>query len=257
MRHGLSNQRLPAARRAIQQHPLRWTQRKIPIQLRVSKRQLNSVMNLLNLRIQTTNIVVGHIRHLLQYQTSNFSLGDNLERVTRAGVDKQRVPRPWRLSLLQQRSGKLHHMFLAARIHYQRAGIRQHLRQRGQLPRGFKTTHLHHLRALPNAHPRAGNQRGAIHTRRDHQPHASIRGKHLGAGPAWIDVQQHPIRAWWGGQRLQLLVQYCELVAGSLQRLGKLRIPRPQLTVSATQYLQISSIHIRRCHSVQPPPRGA
>ena len=92
--HRLGDQCLTAAGRAVQQHALGRAQRVLPVQLLVQERQLNGVADLLDLPDQTTDVLVGDVRHLFQHQVFDLGLGDAFEGVAGLGVDQQRVARP-------------------------------------------------------------------------------------------------------------------------------------------------------------------
>ena len=91
VRDRLGDQRLAAARRAVQQHTLGRPQRVLAVELLVQERQLDGVADLLDLPAQPADVVVADVGHLFENEILDLGLGDALERVSRLRVDEQRV----------------------------------------------------------------------------------------------------------------------------------------------------------------------
>ena len=118
MGHSLGNQRLPAARRAIKQNTLRRLKIKLAIQVRMSEGQLNSVMNHLNLVMQTPNVLIRHLGDLFQNKIFDVGLRNGFEGVARPIINEHLIPRADVLlrPQLVERCGNLEDAQIAHRI---------------------------------------------------------------------------------------------------------------------------------------------
>ena len=74
IRHGFGNQRFPAARRAIQQHPFRSAELVFGEQVGMQERQLDRIPHLLQFFLKPADMVIVDIRHFLQHQFLRFRL---------------------------------------------------------------------------------------------------------------------------------------------------------------------------------------
>ena len=91
--HGLGDQRLAAAGRAVQQHALRRLQAVLLEQLGVQERQLHGVADLLDLLGQPADVLVGDVGDLLEDGLFDLLPGEPLQRVGGPGVEQHRVGR--------------------------------------------------------------------------------------------------------------------------------------------------------------------
>ena len=91
---GLGDQGLAAARRAVQQDALGRLEPVFAVQVRVQERQFDGVADLLDLRPQAADVLVGDVRDLFEDQVLHLGARDLLQRVAGAGVDGQCVARP-------------------------------------------------------------------------------------------------------------------------------------------------------------------
>ena len=87
----LGDQRLAAARRAVEQHALGRSQRVFAIELLVQERQLDGVPDEFDLPAQSADVAVGDIRDLLQHEVLHLCFGNALEGIAGLGVDQQGV----------------------------------------------------------------------------------------------------------------------------------------------------------------------
>ena len=131
VRHGLGDQRLAAAGRAVEQHALGRPQLVLAEQVGVQERQFDGVADLFDLPGQAADVLVGDVRHLLQHEVLDLGLRHPLVGVAGLGVDQQGVARLERG--VQQRRGELHHPLLVGVPDDQRAIAAEHLAQRADL----------------------------------------------------------------------------------------------------------------------------
>src|ERR1022692_3149010 len=88
----LGDQRLAAAGRPVQQDALRRPELVLLEQVGVQVGQLDGVPDLLDLRSEPANLLVGDIRHFLQDQLFDLGLGNPLVYVPGSRLQQQRVP---------------------------------------------------------------------------------------------------------------------------------------------------------------------
>ncbi|MFN8156541.1 MAG: hypothetical protein U0R68_03940 [Candidatus Nanopelagicales bacterium] len=91
VRDGLGDERLAAARRAVEQDSLRQAQLVLAEQVGVQVRQLDRVADLLDLRGETTDVAVVDVGDLLEDELLDLGLQDLLVDVLRARLEQQRV----------------------------------------------------------------------------------------------------------------------------------------------------------------------
>src|SRR3990172_6558880 len=91
VRDGLGDHRLAAAGRAVEQHALRRRELVLPVVLGVEVRQLDGVLDRLDLLAEAADIVVADVRHLLEREVLDLALGQLLEQVARLRVHQDVV----------------------------------------------------------------------------------------------------------------------------------------------------------------------
>ena len=91
VRHSLSNHGLTVTGRTVQQNTLGRRQVVALKNLGVQVRQLHRVANLLNLRAQATNLLIGDVRDLFQNQLLRTGGGNLRGQHAGAGVERDRV----------------------------------------------------------------------------------------------------------------------------------------------------------------------
>ena len=87
----LGDERLAAARRPVEQDPLRGGQLVLDEQLPVQERQLDGVGDRLDLAVEAADVGVGDVGHLLEDQLLDLGAGQLLEQQLRAGLHQHGV----------------------------------------------------------------------------------------------------------------------------------------------------------------------
>ena len=93
VRDGLRDQRLAAARRSVEQDALRRLQLVLEEQLRVEVRQLDRVLDRLDLVVEPTDVVVGDVGDLFEHELLDLGSREALDDEPRARVHEQVVAR--------------------------------------------------------------------------------------------------------------------------------------------------------------------
>ncbi len=116
--HRLGDERLAAARRAVEQDALGRLQAVFAVQVRVQERQFHGVADLFDLRAQAADVLVGDVRNFLEDEVLHLGARDLLQGVAGAGIDREGVADAE--FLREQGAGEPDDPFLVGAAHHQR-----------------------------------------------------------------------------------------------------------------------------------------
>ena len=129
--HGLGDQRLAAARRAVEQDALGRLQPVFAVQVRVQERQFDGVADLFDLRAEAADVLVGDVRDFLEDEVLHLGARDFLQRVAGARIDRQGVADPELLR--EQGAGEPDDPLLVGAAHHQGTVRPQHFLERDEV----------------------------------------------------------------------------------------------------------------------------
>src|SRR4051794_11814935 len=162
----LGDQRLAAARRAIEQDALRRLQLVLEEQVLVQERQLDRVADLLDLVAQATDVEVADVRNLFEDELLDLALRNPLVGPAGAGVDEHRVAGAQRL--VEKRVGQHDHPLLVGVSDDESAvAAFENLLEQDDVALALELPHLHDVERLVEHDLLATVQRLELDGRRD------------------------------------------------------------------------------------------
>src|SRR4051794_12660705 len=162
----LGDQRLSAARRAVEQDALRWLELVLEEQVLVQERQLDGVADLLDLVAKATDVEIADVRNLFEDELLDLALRNALVGPAGARVDEHRVAGAQRL--VEKRVGQHDHPLLVGVTDDESAiAAFEDLLQQDDVALPLELPHLHDVERLVEHDLLATVQRVELDGRRD------------------------------------------------------------------------------------------
>src|SRR6185437_6338075 len=216
VRHRLGDERLAATGRAVEQDALGRPQLVLAEQVRVQVRQLDGVADLLDLRRQAADVLVGDVRDFFEDELLDLGLRDPLVDVAGPRLEQQRVAAAQRLG--QQRLGEPDHPLLVRVRDDQGAlAVGEQFLEHHDLADGLITLGDDDVQRLVEHDLLAGPQLFELDIRADVHPHLPPAGEYVRrAVLARGEEHAEPRRRL--RQPVDLFLQRDDLVPGLAQR---------------------------------------
>jgi hypothetical protein len=242
----------PQPGRAVEEDALRGRQLVLGEEVLVEERQLDGVGDLLDLVVETADVVVGDVGHLLEDQLLHLGPGELLEQEARPGVHEDGVARPQRLG---EPLGQLHHPLLVGTTDDQRPAVAQLLLQRHDLAGELGPAGQHDVQRLVEHH--LGALLEVVGVELGVQGHADLAptGEDVD-GPVVVRREVGAVGGRRLGELVDLLAQRRDVLAGFAQGVGEplvLGDGLGQLPLGLEQALLEGAYTLRRV--LQPPPQ--
>ena len=190
-------------------------------QVGVQERQLDGVLDRLDLRSQPTDVGVGDVGDLLEDELLDLGARQPLECVAGAGLHQERVPGPQRR--LAQRVGEAHDLLVVGMTDHERPVVVETLLQRHHVADPFVGSRLDHVQRLVEHDLLPVRQVVDVDVGTRVHPQLAALREDL-HDVALVAAQEHSEAG--GGRRelLDLLLERDDLVARLTKGVGELRV---------------------------------
>src|SRR6266550_504724 len=220
--HGLGDERLAATGRAVEEDPLRRLELVLVEQVGVEVRQLDGVLDLVDLLVEPADVRVRDVGHLFEDELLDLGAREAFDEHSRAGLDQKMVAgaKP----LAQQAAGELAHAFLVGASDHERAtSVLEQLLERDDLAGDVVTAREHDVERLVQHDFLAALELFDVELRMQRDAHLATRGEHVD-GAVVVHLEERAVRRRRHGELFDLFAQRADVLARLAQRGGELLV---------------------------------
>src|SRR5262245_5857422 len=208
---GLGDERLAASRRAVEQDPLRRLQLVLVEQLGIQVRQLDGVLDLVDLVVEAADVRVRDVGDLFEDELLDLRARQALDEHTRSGLHQQVVAGPQPLA--EQLAGELADTLLVGAADHERApAVVEQLLERDDLARDLVAARQHDVQRLVEHDLLTALQLADVELGMERDPHLAAGGEHVD-GAVVVDLEERAVGRRRHRELLDLLAQRADVLA--------------------------------------------